>query len=511
MHNHEQIQISHNRYAPLEMSSAEFRQLGYMLVDQIADFLQSLPQHPVTPAESPQVVRKLIGTGAIPEHGTPAQQLIEETAELLFDHSLFNGHPRFWGYITSSAAPIGALADLLASAINPNVGAFILSPLASEIEAQTIRWIADLIGFPRTCGGVLVSGGNMANFIGFLTARQAKADWDIKREGMSAHHPRMMVYVSKATHTWIHKASELFGMGEDAVRWIETDTDQRMDVGELEKQIVADRGAGLTPFLVVGTAGTVSVGAVDPLVAIAAICKKYDLWFHVDGAYGAPVAVLPNAPADLRGLSEADSIALDPHKWLYSPLEAGCTLVRNPQHMIDAYSHHPDYYNFDGTKEDPPINYLDFGLQNSRGFRALKVWLGLRQAGRQGYIQMIRDDIALAQALYKVVDAHPELQAVTQNLSITTFRFVPPDLSGKATELAAYLNKLNEELVNRLQASGEAFVSNAVVDGNYLLRACIVNFRTSLADVEALPEIVSRIGRQVDTELRPQEFSNREE
>jgi glutamate/tyrosine decarboxylase-like PLP-dependent enzyme len=294
----------------------------------------------------------------------------------------------------------------------------------------------------------------------------------------------------------------LFGLGGGAVRWIEIDRDQRMDVGELEKQIVADRAAGLMPFLVVGAAGTVGVGAVDPLLAIAAICKKYDLWFHVDGAYGAPAAVLPEAPADLKGLSEADSIALDPHKWLYSPLEAGCTLVRNPQHMIDAYSHHPDYYNFDGTKEDPPINYLDFGLQNSRGFRALKVWLGLRQVGREGYIQMIRDDIALAQALFKVVGEYPELEAVTQNLSITTFRFVPQGLTGDAAAVATYLNKLNEELVNRLQASGEAFVSNAVVDGTYVLRACIVNFRTSLADVEALPEIAVRIGRQVDAELR---------
>jgi glutamate/tyrosine decarboxylase-like PLP-dependent enzyme len=491
-----QIPDLRHRRAPLEMSGDEFRAVGHRLVDLIAEFLDGLPRRPVTPAEAPRALRKLLGDGKLPEQGAPAQGLVEEAAGLLFDHSLFNGHPRFWGYITSSAAPIGALADMLASAVNPNVGAFVLSPLASEIEAQAIRWIADMIGFPRACGGVLVSGGNMANFVGFLAARQAKADWDIKREGVSAHRPRMMAYVSKATHTWIHKASELFGLGGDAVRWIETDADQRMDVGALEKQIVADRAEGLMPFLV--------VGAVDPLPAIAALCRKYDLWFHVDGAYGAPAAVLPEAPADLKGLSEADSIALDPHKWLYSPLEAGCTLVRNPQHMIDAYSHHPDYYNFDGAKEDPPINYLDFGLQNSRGFRALKVWLGLRHVGREGYIQMIRDDIALAQTLYKTVGAHPELQAVTQNLSITTFRFVPQDLSGDAAAAAAYLNKLNEELVSRLQASGEAFVSNAVVDDNYVLRACIVNFRTSLSDVEALPEIIVRIGRQVDAELRQQ-------
>lgn len=488
----------HHRKAPLEMSGDEFRAVGHRLVDLIAEFLDGLPRRPVTRADSPQALREMLGGGVLPERGAPAQSLVEEAAGMLFDHSLFNGHPRFWGYITSSAAPIGALADFLAGAVNQNVGAFVLSPLASEIESQTIRWIADMLGYPRTCGGVLVSGGNMANFVGFLAARTAKVPWDLKHEGLSVNHPRPMVYVSKETHTWIHKASELFGMGEDSVRWIETDAHQRMDVSALEKQIVADRAEGLLPILVVGAAGTVGVGAVDPLPEIAAICKKYDLWFHVDGAYGAPAAALPEASVQLKGLSEADSIALDPHKWLYSPLEVGCTLVRNPQHMIDAYSHHPDYYKFDGTKEDPPINYLDFGLQNSRGFRALKVWLGLRQVGREGYVQMIRDDIALARALYEAAEAHPELQAVTQNLSITTFRFVPKDRAGDA----AYLNKLNEELVNRLQASGEAFVSNAVVDGNYLLRACIVNFRTTLSDIEALPEIVVRIGRDVDTGMR---------
>jgi aromatic-L-amino-acid/L-tryptophan decarboxylase len=276
----------------------------------------------------------------------------------------------------------------------------------------------------------------------------------------------------------------------------------------LEKQIISDRGAGLLPFLVVGTAGTVGTGAVDPLPEIAAICQKHDLWFHVDGAYGAPAAVLPDAADDLLGLRLADSVALDPHKWLYSPLEAGCVLVRNPKHLTDTFSHNPSYYNFDGkgdhgSEDDTPINYHEFGMQNSRGFRALKVWLALRQVGRAGYIQMIGDDIALAQALFEEIGAYPELQAMTQNLSITTFRYVPLDLRDQTEESESYLNNLNQEVLNRLQIGGEAFVSNAVVDGKYLLRACIVNFRTTLADVEALPEIVVRLGKQVDAELRP--------
>lgn len=245
----------HHRRAPLEMRGEEFRAVGHRLVDQIAEFLDGLSQRPVTPVESPQELRKHLGDGKMPEHGAPAQRLVEEAVGLLFDHSLFNGHPKFWGYITSSAAPIGALADFLAGAINQNTGAFILSPMATEIEAQTIRWIADLLGYPRTCGGVLVSGGNMANFVGFLAGRQAKVNWDFKREGLLADHPRPMVYVSQETHTWIHKASELFGMGADSVRWIETDANLQMKVDALAKQIVADREAGLLPIMVVGAAG----------------------------------------------------------------------------------------------------------------------------------------------------------------------------------------------------------------------------------------------------------------
>lgn len=491
------------RTAPLALPGVEFRKLGHELVDKIAALLEELPQRPVTAGDTPQAIRKRLGTAPLPEYGMPATALLEEATELLFDHSLFNGHPRFWGYITGAAAPIGILADLLAAAVNPNVGAFTLSPMATEIEAQTIRWLADLIGYPST-GGLLVSGGNMANFIGFLAARQAKAPWNLKADGLAADHPTLVVYASQETHTWIDKAVELSGLGTKAVRWIGVNAQQQMDVTALEAQILADRAAGAQPFLVVGTAGTTSTGTVDPLATMAALCRQYDLWFHVDGAYGAPAAALPDASTELLGLRAADSIALDPHKWLYSPLEAGCVLVRDPNHLIATFSHNPTYYNFVGVQEDPPINYHEFGLQNSRGFRALKVWLALRQVGRAGYVQMIGDDIALSQALYGAIDAHPDLQAVTQNLSITTFRFVPRELPDEPTTVEPYLNKLNAELLNRLQQSGEAFVSNAVVAGKYLLRACIVNFRTTLADVEALPILVSKLGRQLDSELRAQ-------
>ncbi|HJZ75609.1 MAG TPA: aspartate aminotransferase family protein [Vicinamibacterales bacterium] len=491
------------RQAPLAMDAATFRALGHRLVDQLAALLASVPERPVTRDESPSTLREALDlNGPLPESGMDAGPLLEETARLLFDHSLFNAHPRFFGYVTAPPAPIGMLGDLLAAAVNPNVGAWTLSPAATEIESQTVRWIATLIGYPADCGGLLVSGGNMANFVGFLAARAATAGWNVREDGVAAGTGRTLrVYASSETHTWIHKAADLAGLGTGAIRWIPTDAGLRMDVSALRRRIGEDAANGDVPCLVAGTAGSVSTGAIDPLREIAAVCREHGVWFHVDGAYGGFAAAVPDAPADLRALSEADSVAVDPHKWLYAPLEAGCALVRDPERLRAAFSYHPPYYHWN----ERAINYVDLGLQNSRGFRALKVWLALRQAGAAAYRQMIADDIRLARAMADAVRRHGELELTTQELSITTFRYVPRDLRAAIGEAAAeaHLNSLNREVLDRLQRGGEAFVSNAVVGGRYVLRACIVNFHTTLADVEAVPEIVARIGRIVDAGMRP--------
>jgi aromatic-L-amino-acid decarboxylase len=423
----------------------------------------------------------------------------------MVDHSLFNGHPRFFGYITSSPSPLGALGDLLASAVNQNVSAWKLAPMATEIEAQTIRWIADLIGFPDDCGGLLVSGGNMANFVSFLAARSAKAGWNVRKEGLRGPGQPLRVYVSSETHTWIQKAADFFGLGTDAIRWINTDGEQRMDPSALQRQIEADAAAGMRPFLVVGTAGTVSTGAVDPLPEIAEICRRFDLWFHVDGAYGAPAAQVPGTPPALQAIREADSVAVDPHKWLYAPLEAGCVLVRDAKRLRDAFSYRPPYYILD----DEVLNYVDYGPQNSRGFRALKVWLGLQQTGRAGALQMIADDMALSRRLYASLSAHPEFETLTQSLSIATFRYVPSDLrkTTRTAETEAYLDRLNRELLMRVGDSGQLFLSNAMVGSIFALRACITNFRTSEEDVDALPELVSAMGREIDSERHSLSFN----
>ena len=477
------------------MDAPMFRALGHRLVDQLAEFLESVPRRPVTRDESPSAVRDALDLkGPLPERGAEPGPLLEAAAQLLFDHSLFNGHPRFFGYITAPPAPIGILGDFLAAAVNANVGAWMLSPAATEIETQTVRWIAELIGYPVDCGGLLVSGGNMANIVCFLAARAAKAHWNVREEGVMGDSRRLRVYASAETHTWIQKAADLAGLGTSSIRWIPTDADLRMEVAALRRQIDADAAAGDNPFIVVGAAGSVSTGAVDPLPEIAALCRSYNVWFHVDGAYGGFAAAVPEAPDDLRALSAADSVAVDPHKWLYVPLEAGCALVRDAETLRAAFAYHPPYYHF----EEHATNYVDYGPQNSRCFRALKVWLALRHAGAAGYRKMISDDIQLSRAMAAAVDRQPELQFMTQGLSITTFRYVPADLRNRLGEdmIENHLDLLNQELLDHIQRGGEAFVSNAVIRGRYALRACIVNFHTGTADVEAVPEIAVRLGQR---------------
>lgn len=496
------------RDAPIDLTPEAFRTLGHSLVDRIADHLGSIASLPVAPGESPADVRAALPRGGMPEQGTAAERLLAETAEVLFAHSTLNGHPRFFGYITASAAPLGILGDMLAAAVNPNVGGWSLSPAASEIERQAITWISELIGFPRTGAGLFVSGGNVANLVCFLAARAAKAPWDVRRGGVAASGARpLLCYGSAEMHTWIQKAADVSGIGTDAIRWIPTDALQRVRMDELRRQIERDRSEGGIPFLLIGTAGTTSTGAIDPLPEMAALAREQGLWFHIDGAYGGPVAALRDAPPELRAIADADSIAVDPHKWLYAPLEAGCAMVREPAALIDAFHYRPPYYHLTGADEDPPTNFYEWGLQNSRGFRALKVWLTLRQVGAEGCRRMIADDIALTRAMFEAVAAHRELRGVTCALSVTTFAYEPADLRPRAdaadAEVLAYLDALNTAVLARTQEEGRIYLSNAVVGGRFLLRAWIVNFRTGPADVLAVPPVVVEAGRALDARMRP--------
>jgi aromatic-L-amino-acid/L-tryptophan decarboxylase len=516
------------RDSPIDLTPEEFRALGHGLVERIADFLASLPDRPVNPGESLQSVRGVLGVRPLPESGRNPAELLAEAADLLFEHSLLTGHPRHLAYIIGSPAPIGGLADLLAASLDPNVSSWWRSAMATEIEAQAVRWIAELVGYPADSGGLLTSGGSMANYIGLLAARKARTPWEVRSRGLVEGGCRpLRVYASDQTHAWIEKAADMFGLGTDSIRWIASDAHQRIELEALARAIQVDRQRGDLPLLVVGNAGTTATGAIDPLAELADICKQAQVWLHVDGAYGAFAAMLEDAPLDLHALALADSLALDPHKWLYQPLEAGCALVRDAALLKDTFTYHPPYYRFPPVDGEEPLNFYQLGPQNSRGFRALKVWLSLQQVGRQGYRHMLAEDIRLAQLLYQRISAHPELQAFTNNLSITTFRYVPGDLRERLSSQApfgkvlpvdgtlrapstqqspdtveSYLNRLNDALLAHLQTSGEVYISNAMLGETFLLRACVVNFRTGEDDIEAIPEIVARFGRQVDRQLR---------
>ena len=309
-----------HRISPIQINKEDFREIGYRLIDTLSDFYETIGESPVTTGETPKQIQTILGNVCLPENGISVSELVTKTTDLLLNHSLLNGHPKFFGYITSSPAQIGALADLLAAAVNPNVGANILSPMATAIEKQTVKWLAEFIGVSPTYGGLLVSGGNMANFTGFLAARTAKAPKSLKEDGLANTSGEMVFYCSKATHTWLEKAAVLFGHGTKAIRWIPTLADNTMNTDILLQTVKDDLKNGKNPFLVIGNAGDVSTGVVDNLAEIAAICKAHNLWFHIDGAYGIPAAVIPQYKNLFNGIEDADSIALDPHKWLYAPL-----------------------------------------------------------------------------------------------------------------------------------------------------------------------------------------------
>lgn len=483
------------------MSPEDFRKLGYEVVDSLASLFASLSDRSVAAGVTPSMIRKQLGQGSIPENGEDAARILESATDLLFRNSTFNGHPRFFGYITAPAAPIGVLGELLAAGVNANVGAWSLSPAATEIERQTVSWIAELIGFPTRCGGIFVSGGNMANMVCMLVARAARLSGMSSEDSASSPNPGFRIYASTETHTWIEKAIDIMGLGDDALRKIPVDSERRMKMDSLEQAVVDDRAAGLLPLAVIGTAGTVSTGSLDPLRQIGALCRDEGIWFHVDGAYGAPAAALPNATEDLKALSVADSVAVDPHKWLYAPLEAGCSLIRDASLLRATFAHHPPYYHFGDAEGEPVFNFHEYGPQNSRCFRALKVWLALRHIGRAGYVKMIQNDCDLARMMFDTAAANKYLEAVSCELSITTFAFVPPDLQHDDKRIE-YLNELNTELLSELQQNGEVYFSNAVVDGRFLLRACIVNFRTTAEDVRKSIEVVVRTGVALDLRMR---------
>ncbi len=400
--------------------------------------------------------------------------------------SAYNGHPRWFAYITGAPLPISVLGDLAASALNQNLGGWRIAPAATAIELQTVDWLKELLGYPADAEGVFVSGGQMANIVAQAVFRDAKAPWDVRRHGLRGPGGaalRLRVYASSEAHYCHEQAAELLGLGRESVRLVPVDEEYRMRPDALRALIAEDRARGDLPIAVVGT------GAVDPLAALRAVANDEDLWLHVDGAYGAFATLAPSCPPELRLIAEADSIACDPHKWLFQPIDAGVVLVREPGLLERSFGFHPAYLEMDRAQDE--VDLFERSPENTRPFRALKVWLALQAYGRSGYAEMIERNLQLAALMERLVRETPGLVlAAPRELSIVCWRFEPPGVSDA--------ERLQTDVIRDLEARGIAMVSNARLrDGRTAIRACIVNFRTSAQDVRAVVEASAAIGREV--------------
>lgn len=483
-------------HSSLDVTGDALNEISSAATRLVLEYLTTIAERPVRAENHAGKTTNAINTELSTE-GLPLDQLLVD-CRTIFDLSRHNGHPRFFGYVASPSTPIGAYADLIASALNANITCWRSGPAGTELERMVVRWLGALIGYSREAKGLLTSGGSMANMIALLVASRRKSEAEVSRQGLWNSGPPLTLYASEEVHMSIAKAADILGFGRDHVRVIACDDHQRIRLDLLRQKIEADARAGLRPFCLVGSAGTVNTGAVDPLAELANLASEFDLWFHVDGAYGAPGVLDQRKQHLFKGLESADSVSLDPHKWLYVPVDAGCLLFRDEVAARAAFNtEDADYIKTHGYIDEEAFAFWDYGIELSRRFRALKVWLTLQFYGTRRIAEAISDDISLAAYLSEVVSKAEDFELLTPvELSICCFRYVPtgPKLSD------AELDRLNEQIMERVQKGGRAYVSNATVKGRFALRACITNFRTTKADIDETVEAVREAGKKLQSQ-----------
>jgi aromatic-L-amino-acid decarboxylase len=462
----------------LSVSPAEYRALASRAVEITTQYLERLRELPSFPSTSGAETSARFDE-PLPERGHGAAALEDLQAVLSLARPC---GPGFFGYVLGSGEPVAAIADLVASVLNQNVTAWRSSPAAITIERLVVRWLAEAIGC-RGFTGSFTGGGSTANLMGLAMARDARGA------------PNGALYASTEAHMSIPKAAALLGLGYDAVRPIAVDERFRMVPEALDRAIREDLDAGKRPIAVVATAGTVSTGSIDPLIALSDVARTYDVWLHVDGAYGGLAAMA--RPESFRGLDRADSISIDPHKWLYQPLDCGCLLYRDPASARAAFSHTGDYAR---TLQSDPVEgfaFFEESIELSRRFRALKVWLSIRYHGAEAFREAIRGDLALAQRLASRIEAEPELELLAPvALSAVCFRYM-----GARSESEGRIDDLNLRILQRVIARGRVYISNATVRGRFALRACIVNHRSTPDDVDAVVSETLAAAQDVPREL----------
>lgn len=467
---------------------AVLQSTAHQIIDDAISHVRDVRDRPLW-QEMPAAVRDAYA-GPLPLEPNALDDVYAELKSNLLPYPMGNIHPRFWMWYMGSGSFSGALGEFLAAIDGSNLGGGNFA--GALMDDQVTNWLKEMMGFPDTAGGTLVSGGSMANIVGLTVARNAMAGIDVRSEGVAAIKQRLSYYASDQVHSCHQKAVELLGLGNNALRRVPSDSALRMDLAELRKQISEDRDAGRLPACVIATAGSVNTGAIDDLKAIRQLCDEEGLWLHVDGCIGALMAIAPENRHLVDGIEGADSLALDPHKWLHVPFEAGCALIKDAALHRDAFAVHPEY-----LEEKPrgiaAAEYLqDYNLQTSRGFRALKVWLTLKEHGVAKFGRLIDQNIAQARYLTELVKEDAELELVAPTtVNIVCFRYKPAELADDALEA------LNTEIMIRLQESGTAAVSDTTVKGRHCLRAAICNHRTRTSDLKLLLQEIKSVGLEV--------------
>ena len=467
--------------------------LGQRMITDMLDYTRSVRERPAW-RHAPEKIKEHFST-PLPLDPQPPEEIYEEFLEYVLPYPLGNNHPRFWGWVAGTGTVLGALAELLAGSMNTAQGAFAYHS-ANYVENQVIDWIKEMLGYPASSSGLLTSGCSAANLIGLAVARNTKAGFDLRREGIQAAPKKMVLYASDEIHSSNQRAVELLGLGGDALRRVPVNTEFQIDLDLLKAAISQDQHNGHRPFCVIGAAGTTNTGAIDDLNALADICHEENLWLHVDGAFGAWAALAPSSRHLVDGMARADSLALDLHKWMYVPYEIGCVLVRSEVDHRKSFSLTPDYLaHGEGelglTGVDLPW-LSDYGFQLSRGFRALKAWMSIKEHGVNKYGRLIQQNIDQASYLAGMIEAAPELElAVQVSLSVVCFRYVVAGMD--ETEL----DYLNKKIEIELQERGVAVPSVTMIHGRYVLRVAITNHRSRREDFDVLVREIIRIGNHL--------------
>jgi aromatic-L-amino-acid decarboxylase len=479
----------------LDMDKETVRSLGYRIVDMVVSELSAPSKRPPRPPAQSDDVLALFD-GPLPGEGTDPNELLSAIEDHFIPATTNLLHPRWMAYVLAGSLPLAGMMGALISSLN----LVYVDPVNTRLAKTITRWLGEMLEFGPDAAGYITTGGTWANLAGMAVARVRRAGWDVRTEGL-VDHPTLVAYVSNEGHACLDKAMELLGMGSSQLRKIPVGSDYRILVDALEEAIVADRADGLQPFCIVGNAGTVNTGAVDPLDDLAEIATSHRLWFHVDGAYGAFAVMVPEARPLFSGIEKADSLAVDPHKWLNVPIEAGCILVRDWADLTDTFSLIPPYLR--AAVSGSEVNLRDCGIELTRTNRELNIWLALRQYGRDRYTQLITNHLALTRQMAAWLEDAEDFEVISEpSLSVCCFRFVPSDLKLPAPEAESYLDQLNQAIEKALIEDGRALVSGTLLNGKRVLRACIVNHRVTEAGVAQTLLILRELGHQIDRQLR---------